>query len=74
MAVPYATIAQAVAVVEREARGLPSMTSPHACQYWFGPKGAEYDQCHGCLRLLRMGADSSLLKRVLPVSIAEHRP
>jgi len=74
MAVPYETIAQAVADVEREARGLPSMTSPHVCQYCFGPKGAEYDQCYGCLRFLRTGEDSSLSKRVLPVSIAEHRP
>lgn len=70
MTEPYATIAQALAVVEREACALPPVTSPHVCPYCFGPKGLAYNQCHGCLCLLRTGADPALLRRVLPITIA----
>ncbi len=71
MSLPYPTIEHALAVVEREARALPSATSPYVCQYCYGSKGAGHNQCYGCHCLLKSGATESLLKRVVPVSIAE---
>lgn len=71
MSPAYPTIERALAVVEHEARALPSANSPFVCQYCFGSKGVGHNQCYGCYCLLKSGAAESLLKRVVPVSIAE---
>ena len=66
----YETIADALAVVEREACAVPDQSVPGTCAFCFGAKDVDYTQCFGCHRLIQAGARRDLLRRVVPMTIA----
>ncbi len=67
---PYASIDDAIQVVQNEAKAVPSIGHPMVCPYCFGSKDPTYAQCFGCLQLHKSGVPFGLLKRVVPISMA----
>lgn len=67
---PYEAIEDALAVVNREARGVLSQLRDDVCAYCFGPKGPGFPHCFSCNKLIQSGAPKALLGRVVPVSMA----
>ncbi len=67
---PYDTIEDALAVVNREARGVLSPRRDDVCSCCFGSKAPRFPHCFSCNRLIQTGAPRALMQRVVPVSMA----